>query len=49
VSFTPKEGIYESNRMVIPLRVGLIGGLLVTAQTSDSLFKEKKPKWEIHH
>jgi hypothetical protein len=46
---TPKEGIYESNRMVIPLRFGLIGVLLVTAQTSDSLLNEKEPKWGINH
>jgi hypothetical protein len=49
VSFTPKEGIYDGNRMVILLRFGLIGVLLVTAQTSDHLFKEKESKWGINH
>jgi hypothetical protein len=49
VSFTSEVGIYDGNRMAIPLRFGLIGGFLVTAQTSDSAFKEKEPKWGIHH
>jgi hypothetical protein len=50
VSFTPKEGIYDGNQMVILLPFGLIEVLLVTEQTSGFLFfKEKEPKWGINH
>jgi hypothetical protein len=41
--------ICDGNRMVIPLRFGLIGVLSVTAQTSDSRFKEKEQKWGMNH